>query len=310
MREELERWQEGFREHLAVRGFSPKTVSKYVGELKPLFGYLHGQGVESLAQLTREHLEGYRVFLFYLRQRRRPERSLTLQTQGLRLQAVKCFLRFLYRTRVLLVDLSVHVDLPRVPRTLPRVLLTESEAQRLVECSDGGTPLDLRDRAVLELLYGTGLRNGELIALRLEHLDFSRHMLCVECGKGGKSRLVPLGEEAEAWLSAWLERGRPQFLQNWEERRVFLTTRGRRFHTADLVRLVGRWARRAGLEKKVTPHTLRHCCATHMLRRGAGLRHLQVMLGHASADTTQRYTRVELSDLRRVLLRCHPRERA
>jgi integrase/recombinase XerD len=130
----------------------------------------------------------------------------------------------------------------------------------------------------------------------------------VRRGKGGKSRVVPLGEEACAWLEEYLRRGRPRLLRGsspW----LFLTRKGRPVNRAHLAWIVRQAAARAGLGKHVTPHVLRHCCATHMLRRGAGLRHLQELLGHSLASSTQRYTRIEVSDLRKVLARCHPRER-
>lgn len=303
---ELRLWKDRFEEHLKLRGFSPRTVPTYVGELKPFFRFLDELAVDNLARLSRDHLEEYRTRLFYHKFR---GRSLTLSAQAVRLQALKRFTRFLAQERYHLMDVGQNVDLPARPRTLPRVILTESETLRLLEAPDTSTTLGLRDRAILEVLYATGLRNAEVAGLHLDHVDFSRHMLHVVCGKGAKARMVPLGEEAEAWLEEYLARGRPRLLRDPDEPRVFLSMRGRFFHRTELAEMVTRWARRAGLEKHVTAHTLRHSCATHMLRRGAGLRHLQVLLGHSSAETTQRYTRVELSDLRKVLQRCHPRER-
>ena len=127
-------------------------------------------------------------------------------------------------------------------------------------------------------------------------------------GKGGKSRVVPMGQEAEVWLEEYL-RLRPQLLRQADERTLFLTNRGRPFNREGLAAIVHRSTKKAGLEKVVTPHILRHCCATHMLKRGAGLRYLQALLGHSNSSTTDRYTKVEVSDLRRVVMRCHPRER-
>ena len=161
----------------------------------------------------------------------------------------------------------------------------------------------------MEALYATGVRNSELGSLKLDDLDWANHCLRVENGKGGKWRVVPLGEEAEIWITEYLQKVRPQQLQDPEEKAVFLTNRGRPFKRESLTDVVHRWSKTVGLEKRVTPHVLRHCCATHMLKRGAGLRYLQAMLGHSSSDTTERYTRVEVSDLRRVVMRCHPRER-
>lgn len=304
---ELGLWRERFGEHLALRGFSPLTVKSYTGELKPFFAFLDGEGVEHLAELTGGHLEGYRAHLFYLRWR---GKSLSLATQALRLGAVKRFARFLARAGFHLVDVGAAVELPLKARTLPRVVLTEAETEQLMEAPDVCTPLGLRDRAALELLYGTALRNAELCGLELGHLDLARRAVHVVRGKGAKARVLPLGEEAQAWLEVYLERGRPALMRDPALQALFLTWRGLPLKGGNLNELVQSWARRAGLEKTVTPHVLRHSCATHMLRRGAGLRQLQVLLGHASPDATQVYTRVEPGDLRAVLRRCHPRERA
>lgn len=302
----LELWQTRFREHLELRQCTARTVESYSGELRPLFAWLAEQGVEEPGAVTREHLEGYRTHLFYLRTK--AGEALSLQTQQARLTSVKAFFRFLLVERFVLVDPAAALALPRVPRALPRAMLTEADVQSLLEAPDTSTPLGLRDRAILEVLYVTGIRNLELRGLRLDDVGLERGELRIARGKGNKSRMVPLGEEAVLWLDEYLREGRPQLVRDTAVLAVFLTWRGRPLTREILSEIVLRCAGKAGLPP-VTPHQLRHCCATHMLRHGAGLRHLQELLGHASATTTQRYTRVELSDLRRVLRRCHPRER-
>ena len=299
-------WQERFREHLLVRQWSPRTIATYVSELKPLLAFLQTQGLASLASLTRDHLEAYRTRLYYERFR---GKALALSTQRVRFGAVKQFVRFLTRQNLLLLDVAAQLELPKAPRGLPRVLLTESETRQLLEAPDLTQALGVRDRTILEVLYGTGIRNSELGQLTLDQVDLERQVLRIDHGKGDKPRVVPMGDEALAWLEEYLTRIRPGLARASEEECVFLSSRGRPFRRTELAEVVARWARRAGLTKRVTPHVLRHCCATHMLRRGAGLRHLQVLLGHSSPETTQRYTLVEVSDLRRVLMRCHPRER-
>lgn len=302
----LELWRVRFREHLELRQCAARTVESYAGELRPLFAWLEGQGVEEPGAVTRDHLEGYRTHLFYLRTK--AGEALSLQTQQARLTSVKAFFRFLLIDQYVLVDPAAALALPRVPRALPRALLTEGDVQNLLEAPDTATPLGLRDRAMLEVLYVTGIRNLELRGLRLDDVGLERAELRIARGKGNKSRMVPLGDEAVLWLDHFLREGRPQLVRDAAVRAVFLTWRGRPLTRETVAEIVLRCAVRAGLPP-VTPHQLRHCCATHMLRHGAGLRHLQELLGHASATTTQRYTRVELSDLRRVLRRCHPRER-
>lgn len=303
---DVDLWRTRFREHLETLGWSPRTIDTYAGELRPLFEFLDSAGLDSLAGLTRDLVEEYRTRLFYAKAR---GRNLALSTQRVRLQAVKRFVRFLAADRYLLLDVAAVVELPRAPRTLPRVILTEDEVALLMDAPDVSEPLGVRDRTLLEVLYGTGLRNAECSALALDAVDFERRVLHVVQGKGNKARVVPLGDEAVAWLEEYLARVRPLLAPTVQAERVFLSCRGRALHRTDLSQIVARLARQAGLTKHVTPHVLRHSCATHMLRRGASLRHLQVLLGHASTETTQRYTRVELSDLRRVIRRYHPRER-
>ena len=299
-------WAGRFGEALAVQQYAQRTVQSYQAETERFLAYLQGQQLQSLAGLTRSHLQAYQSHLFYLRYR---GRKLKASSQAQRLNAVLAFVRFLVAEDVLLVDISQHLELPRKGQTLPRVVLSESETLRLLEGPDPKGCLGVRDRAILEVLYATGMRNSELRQLQLGHLDGARKLVLVEWGKGQKSRWLPMSEEAWIWVEEYLAQSRPVLAGAHSGTTVFLTRTGRRFGVVALAELVARWGKRVGLEKHVTPHCLRHTCATHMLRRGADLRVLQVLLGHAQVTTTQGYTRVEVSDLRQVLSRCHPRER-
>lgn len=301
-----ELWQARFREHLEIRGRAARTVRSYQDILKPFLTFLEAAGLSSLSELTAELLEAYRVELF---SRRHRGRALSRAYQVTNLAGIKAFLGFLARAGHLAVDLSTALELPRVPRSLPKVILTEAEVRQLLERQDLTSALGVRNRALLEVLYGTALRNAEVLGLQLTQVDLEARLVRVERGKGGKSRVVPLGEEARFWLSEYLVRARPLLVGARPCAHVFLTSRQQPFSRNTLTAAVRRLAREAGLTKRVTPHVLRHSCATHMLRRGAGLRHLQKMLGHETPTSTQIYTHVEVSDLRRVLERCHPRER-
>jgi integrase/recombinase XerD len=176
------------------------------------------------------------------------------------------------------------------------------------------TPLGLRDRAILEVLYSTGIRNAELRALQLYDLDLDRGLLRINEGKNAKDRVVPLGRAACNYLREYLTEARPRLLkargaEATTEQLVFLSRTGRPLWTLGVIYPIRKHARRAGIEKTITPHTLRHTFATHMLQGRADIRHIQAMLGHASVATTQIYTRVEVTDLKAVHRRCHPRER-
>lgn len=303
---DLRSWQARFRDYIElVRGWTRRTREAYCGELKAFFAYLERQGVTQLGRLTRAHLEGYRLELSQLRVQAKP---LTPRTQQARLCAVKQFVKFLYRENFLLLDIAANFEIPSGPKGLPRVVLTESEVLRVLEMPDTTTVRGLRDRAALELLYGTALRNTELRELRLTALDLANGLLRIERGKGGKARVLPLGEEAQAWLEEYLTKARPQLARSPEEDWIFLTNWGCQLTRRWLSYQVSLLARKAGLTKLTTPHVLRHSCATHMLRRGAGIRHLQTLLGHSCLSSTQIYTRVEVSDLAKVVRQFHPRE--
>lgn len=304
---DLRYWQARYREYIeVVRGWSQRTVEIYTGELRGFFAYLERQGVTQLGRLSRVHLEGYRLEIFQIR---RADKPLAKATQQVRLTGVKQFARFLYRENYLLMDIADGFQTPRAADSLPRAVVSEKEAVALVTAPDVTTPLGLRDRAILEIFYGTGIRNSELRLLTLDQVDLDQGLLRIDHGKGNKGRMVPLGEEAEAWLEEYLDKARASFLRRQDQNLVFMGTQtGERMPRSWLALMVRRYAAKMGISKTVTPHVLRHSCATHMLRHGANVRHLQTLLGHASTDTTQRYTRVELSDLAEVVRRCHPRE--
>jgi integrase/recombinase XerD len=199
-----------------------------------------------------------------------------------------------------------------------RTILTPGEAARIIVAPDTST-IGLRDKAILETLYATGIRASELIQLSPFDIDTEERTLRVVRGKGGKDRNVPLTPFAATAIEEYLARGRPSLLATrkatsgvYPEKastRLFVSARGGLIHRATLAQIVRHWASKAGVEKRVTPHVFRHSVATHLLRHGADIRHIQVFLGHESLTTTERYTHVEISDLKAVVRRAHPRGR-
>jgi integrase/recombinase XerC/integrase/recombinase XerD len=194
---------------------------------------------------------------------------------------------------------------PKAQSTLPRVLGPE-EVAKLLERIPARTPLEVRDRAIFELTYSCGLRAEEVVNLDRDSVDFESESLRVE-GKGSKTRLAPIGEPAQRALRAYLERARPALEPARDERALFLSRRGRRLSTSDVRRRLQRWVQEAAVAGRISPHTLRHSFATHLLEGGADLRSIQELLGHASVSTTQIYTRVEPGHLRSEYARSHPR---
>lgn len=299
-------WQTRFRDYLEARNYSERTIEGYVAGLRPFFEFLACMGIDSLGGVTRDVVAEYSTSL-YAREYR--GRRIAASTQAMCLCRLRVFFRFLEREGFVPMDPTGGLELPRVaPRTLP-TMLSEQEAVRVLEAAPGTTPIDVRNRTMLEVLYCTAIRNSELRSLTLDDVDLEAAELVVRCGKRRKARRLPLGEEAVAWLRDYTDHARPHFVTAPAERLLFLSLRGGPLRRNTLSTIVRDIAKRAGLGKRVTPHVLRHCCASHMLRRGAGLRQLQELMGHESPHTTQRYTRLDVSDLRKVLERCHPREK-
>jgi site-specific recombinase XerD len=222
---------------------------------------------------------------------------------------VKGFFGFLERHGVLLRDPALVLPVPQA-RRLPRAILSEAQARRLMAAPFAPSALGRRDRAILELLYGTGIRVGECERLDTTDLDLQEATLLIRDGKGKKDRAVPLGTQAARALDHYLTDGRPALLSRTSPAALFLARGGRRLLRQSIEKLVRVHARTAMIEPRISPHTLRHACATHLLRGGADVRHVQALLGHKSLTTTARYTRVDTKDLREVLERAHPRERS
>ena len=299
-----EAWQSKFARYLLAEGRSERTVASYLVEVRYFLAFLSERGLSSVHDITRREVEAYQVSLEHRLSARGG--SLAAGTKNSKLTTVRSFLRYLRRTGVLLTDPARDIVRARVPRRLLPELPTVDEVRQLLETPDTSTPLGLRDRAILELFYASALRNTELRMLRVGDVDLARLQVQVHHAKGGRQRVVPTSEEAAHWVGQYLERGRAFLLKGREHGFLFMSFRGRPFQVNRLGELVTRLAEQAGLDKHVTPHTLRHCAATHMLKNRARLRHLQEFLGHASPESTQIYTRVELSDLREDHQKYHP----
>jgi integrase/recombinase XerD len=302
-----------YLEQRRALNWSPRTIDSYRSHLKVFAAYLATEAVgDEISSVTPAVLRRYQAFLYHWADHHGRGRSFA--TQGARLSAVRSFFRELARNEVLAHDPSSTLLLPKRKRMLPRVILTKREMSRLLAAPARTTLLGCRDLAVIETLYATGMRNAELRGLQVSDLDLAVGVAQIRNGKNGKDRVVPLGHAAVTAIKEYLEFSRPRLLQirgagSVTEDRLFLSKTGRPLQALVVIEPLRRHARRAGLRKSVTPHTLRHTCATHMLQGRADLRHIQALLGHGSIATTQIYTQVAVSDLKAVHRRCHPRER-
>ena len=285
-----------FLHYLEVeRGLSENTLAAYRRDIEKL---------ERFAHLRKKELDGFepadiRDFLRHLHRLGLAHRSITRAVS-----AVRGLYRFAVAEGLVDVDPSEQIESARLHRSLPYYLSLDA-VERLIASTDTGSPEGLRDRAMLETLYATGLRASELVSLRVEALHFEAgYLFCV--GKGKKERIVPLGSSAIRWLERYLAKARPELACHpspW----LFLSRRGNRMTRQRFWQIIKACGRRARIEQRLSPHVVRHSFATHLLERGADLRSLQLMLGHANISTTQIYTHVSRERLRRVYDKYHPR---
>lgn len=266
--------------------------------------WCHERSVTHVREVTREMVERYQRHLFYYRKRNGQPLALSSQTHWL--VGLRGWFRWMTRERYLEVDPAAHLQLPRDEQRLPRHTLSPSEAEAILAQPDISTPLGLRDRAIMETLYSTGLRREEVLRLELSDVDRERSTVLVRCGKGSKDRFVPIGARAIAWIDKYLAEVRCDFVQDSTNLTVFLTLTGRAMHPNQLSALVRRYLERAGIAKAGACHLFRHSTATLMLEAGADVRYIQALLGHASLSTTQIYTHVSITKLREVHEKTHP----
>jgi integrase/recombinase XerD len=297
-----------FWRHRRRAGLARATLDNTRRHLARLGAFLARRKVVDVHRVTPAHLTAFASKLRKTRSAKPGEqRLLTITTQVACLVLVRKFFAYLERCGVIMRSPARQIPIPRQFR-LPKPSLTETEVARLVEQPLKTTALGKRDRALLELLYGAGLRAGE--CCRLDERDVSRReeTLLVRDGKGRKDRVIPLVGRAASALSTYLDEVRPDLVSSMREPALFLSCRQRRLVLSGVEDIVDRHARAAGLGH-TSPHALRHACATHLLRGGASVRYVQKILGHASINTTMIYTQVNTRDLARVLRRAHPRER-
>ena len=299
-----EEWVDSFLNHLLVqRNCSRHTVNAYRTDLRQLYEFLNTV-VPAFAQqgwsiVQPEHLRAFQVYL--------QEQGYANTSIARKLASVRSLFQYLLTQEVIHHDPARILESPRVKRNLPQTLSLEEIDRLLAAPERVAGPKGLRDQAILELLYATGMRVGELAALTVDDVDLERNV--VRCrGKGNKEREIPVHEIAAQKVWLYLQHGRPHFVNNRRPTRaLFLNYRGSPLTRQGIWLIIRTYARMAGITTRVTPHVLRHSVATHLLRRGANLREVQELLGHATLSTTQQYTRVANEHLREVYDNTHPR---
>lgn len=294
------------REHLewlAVRGYSGSTVyQRRIGLLR-FFRWCDERALSDARQITKPILERYQKHLFYYR--KQDGRPLAPQAQARLLISLKAFFKWLTKENHIPGNPASELELPKTPKRLPKVILSVAEIEAVLHEADPHHVHGLRDRAMLETLYSTGVRRAELCNLRLYDIDLNRHSLRVTAGKGNKDRLIPIGARACAWIEKYLIESRPQLLVA-DHDTLFVTAHGEPLTHAFLTNRIKALLRHAGIGKGGGAHLFRHAMATHMLDNGADTRFIQAMLGHANLQTTQIYTQVSIEKLRQIHEATHP----
>ncbi|BAF59391.1 site-specific recombinase XerD [Pelotomaculum thermopropionicum SI] len=294
----MEKLLEEFIYHLAVeRGLSENTLVSYRADLAKFISFCAKAGLKSVEQAGRDTVMAY---LFQLQLDGRSTATISRH-----LASIRAFYRFAVGEGILPADPSSDLETPKPAQKLPRVLSVE-EVDLLMGQPGSGEPAGLRDKAMLELLYATGMRVSELVSLNLEHVNLENGF--VRClGKGSRERIIPVGDVAVRWLKEYLERARYKLSKPGRTDALFVNQHGRRLTRQGFWKIIKKYARKAKIKKVITPHTLRHSFATHLLENGADLRSVQEMLGHADISTTQIYTHLTRNRLRDVYNRTHPR---
>ncbi len=278
-------------------GLSRNTLECYRRDLRLFSAWLSAGRGKTLVQARHADLLDYLAYKFQSKARPRSAARL--------LSSLKRFYRYLLREKRIQTDPTLQVAAPKLPRSLPRTL-TEEDVDALLAVPDIDTDLGLRDKAMLETLYASGLRVSELVTMTVTQLSHDMGVVRV-MGKGSKERLVPIGEEALAWIRRYLDDARPAILDGRPVDALFVTARGASMTRQAFWHLIRRYAKRADIGKKISPHTLRHAFATHLLNHGADLRVVQMLLGHADISTTQIYTHIARERLKQLHARHHPR---
>ncbi|MCG6944283.1 MAG: tyrosine-type recombinase/integrase [Deltaproteobacteria bacterium] len=288
-----------YQEHLHALGYADTTVELYHSALNTFTKYLTARKITDLRKVDRQILQDYKSMLM--------EQKTGMETKALKMRPVKRLFEYLEGNNRLLINPAEGlVEISRKNRKIPPVL-TVAEVKKILQQPNLSLRIQLRDRTIMEILYSTGIRLNELLNLTIYDPDLKEKTLLIRKGKGGKQRLVPLGRNALQYLKEYLKKIRPRYSgKNPGERTLFLTSSGIPMQPSTVRQAIRNYRIRAGIKKKVSPHTLRRSCATHMLQQGADIRYIQKLLGHSRLSTTQLYTKVAPVDVKKTHERYHP----
>ncbi|MBA2674221.1 site-specific tyrosine recombinase XerC [Ramlibacter sp.] len=293
-----------YLEHLGVKGYTAQGLYGAERYIRDFIAWADERGVTHPTQVSRAVLERYQRWLFHYR--KRDGEPLSVASRRGKITPLRGFFKWLTREGEIPANPAADIDLPRKIKRLPQAVLSVAEVERIMALAAIGTPIGLRDRAMMEVLYATGIRRMEIAQLEVGDIDFERRVLLVRLGKGQKDRMVPLGERAAHWVRLYLDDARPQLAWNQADATLFLGNEGNPLHPMWLSTVIATYVQRAQIGKKGSCHLFRHTMATLMLEGGADIRHIQAMLGHADISSTQIYTQVAIRQLAKVHAMTHP----
>ncbi len=293
-----------YLEHGKVQGISKDTLKRRDSALRRFIAWCDERGIDDPKDVTKPLVDRYQRHLFYYR--KSDGEPLSSGSQHVILSPIKGWFKWLTKENYLLYNPASEMTLPRKPKRLPRSLLSVEQVASILALPDVDTPEGLRDRAILETLYATGMRRAELCALKVDSIDHQRHTVFIRGGKGDKDRYVPLGQNAHDWTTLYLTDVRRLLVVDPAEHHLFLTDYGEPFNGSYLSAFVKRYVEKAGIKVTGSCHLFRHAMATHMLENGADVRFIQAMLGHEDLNTTQIYTQVSINKLSEIHRITHP----
>ncbi len=297
---------------LRAAGYAASTIRGYLYQLNVFERYLIMQGIEDVRQVDEAVIQGYAAYLLdYVPRygKGKKQKRLDAASRAISLRCVRKLFTLLVREDIVFADPFRSMEPVRQKDKLPKNVLTAQEIERLFSCPDTGTYLGFRNRTVLEVLYGTGLRISELIGLDISDVDPGERVVYIRCGKGRKDRVVPCTEAALAYLREYVAKVRPVLCYlDYREQALFVTNTGKRLTACAFRKMLAKYVKQSGIKKTVTAHSFRHTFATHLLEAGVNIRYIQEMLGHEKVSTTVIYTRVAVPELKKVMAQYHPRE--
>lgn len=293
-----------FIEHRGVNGSTEQSLYNFERYLRDFIAWADARSVTHPEHVSQAVLERYQRWLYHYR--KSDGAPLSVSSQRSKLVPLRAFFKWLTRTGQLPANPAAEIDLPKKIRRLPRYVLSVAEVEQVLKLADTNGPIGLRDRAMMEVLYATGMRRMEIAGLEVGDVDIGKCVVLIREGKGRKDRLIPLGERALHWVRQYLERGREQLIWNQQEQRLFLGIEGLPMSPTWLSTHIASYVKRAEIGKHGSCHLFRHTMATLMLENGADIRFIQAMLGHAEISTTQIYAQVAIRQLQRVHALTHP----